>query len=101
MSIFGFPTQTIGVSVLLLRGVRGGGVKTQCYQLLISHVASFLSSVHVGVSLREVTRMSRKPVWGLLYPLKDTLPSVGKFQHLCFMYFIRLSTSDANECAAM
>ena len=58
-------------------------------------------SSHVGISFRLLTRMLKKPVWGLLYPLKDTLPSVGKFQHSCLMCFIRLSTSDANECAAM
>jgi hypothetical protein len=40
-------------------------------------------------------------VWGLLYPLKNTLPPVGKSQHSCFMCFTRLSTSDANDCAAM
>jgi hypothetical protein len=59
------------------------------------------SSSLVGISCRLLTRMPGKPVWGLLYPLKDTLPSVGKFQHSCLMCFTRLSTSEANECAAV
>jgi hypothetical protein len=31
--------------------------------------------------------MLKKPVWGLLYPLRNTLPSLGKFQHLCNLIF--------------
>lgn len=62
------------------------GTHTPCWPLLLQLTADKIRGgiSCVGISCRLLVRMLKKPVWGLLYPLKDTLPFLGKVLHSHF-----------------